>query len=267
MSTNYFIVPNTSLTATATAIREKLGTQSTIEFDNNTGFASSIQAIPTGTSVSEVTIPTNGAVTQAIDAGTIYHFTGALTGLTITLNAPASGQRPEYSFDFLSGSTVPTLTLPDTVTMPDGWIIEPSARYEIKIVDGYAKATKWADDHSRFVLLNKANGDFILNSSVVSEGNIYANVGTEVVAIVIMVKLKNQLAINTRIKICDISANAKALMGRTYILSYLPVGSGKITECTFNTWDTSEISIYNYTGANIAAGTTLNGTIYILRTL
>ena len=218
----------------------------------------------------EVTISTAGDVTQALDAGKNYHFTGALTGLTITLNAPASGQRPAYCFDFLSGSTVPTLTMPDTVTMPDGWIIEPSARYEIKIVDGYAKATKWADDHSRFVFLDVANGDFTLNNSGFSEGNIYCNVGSEVVAIVCQnLKLKSQLANNATLRICNISPKAKALLGATFIYSTLPVsGKGLVTTVMFSTWMTqSEIVLQNTTGAALAAGTILSGTIYILRTL
>ena len=108
-----------------------------------------------------------------------------------------------------------------------------------------------------------------MNSSGISSGgNVYANVGTEVVAVTIMGKLKNQLANNSRLKICDISANAKALMGSTYFPSYILVGSGKVAECLFNTWETSsEINIWNNTGAALPANTQLTGTIFILRTL
>ena len=45
---NYSIVPNAALTATADAIRTKSGAQSTIEFDHNTGFKDAVDAIPSG---------------------------------------------------------------------------------------------------------------------------------------------------------------------------------------------------------------------------
>lgn len=43
---NYSIVPDAALTATADAIRTKSGSQSPIEFDHNTGFKSAVDAIP-----------------------------------------------------------------------------------------------------------------------------------------------------------------------------------------------------------------------------
>ena len=45
---NYSIVPNAALTATADAIRTKSGSQATIEFDHNTGFKDAVDAIPSG---------------------------------------------------------------------------------------------------------------------------------------------------------------------------------------------------------------------------
>ena len=95
--------------------------------------------------VTEVTVSTAGAVTQALDAGKIYHFTGALTALTITLNTPASGQLAHYHFDFDSGSTAPTLTLPNTVTMPSGFTVEASKHYEIDILNNYGAVMAWAN--------------------------------------------------------------------------------------------------------------------------
>ena len=93
--------------------------------------------------IEEVTVETAGAVTQELDAGKIYHFTGALTALTITLTAPASGQVASYHFDFLSGSTAPTLTMPNTVTMPDSFTVEADNRYEVDILNGYGVAMAW----------------------------------------------------------------------------------------------------------------------------
>ena len=50
---DYSIVPNAALTATADAIRTKSGSQATIEFDHNTGFKDAVDAIPTGGGESE----------------------------------------------------------------------------------------------------------------------------------------------------------------------------------------------------------------------
>lgn len=94
--------------------------------------------------VEEVTVSTAGAVTQALDAGKIYHFTGALTSLAITLNAPGTGIVAQYHFDFESGSTAPTVTLPGTVTMQGGTFTpEASKRYEVDILNGYGVAMAW----------------------------------------------------------------------------------------------------------------------------
>lgn len=98
-----------------------------------------------GLTPTEVTVSDAGAVTQALDAGKIYHFTGALTALTITLNAPASGQLAEYHFDFLAGSTAPTLTMPNTVTMPDSFTVEANKRYEVDVLNNYGAVVSWAN--------------------------------------------------------------------------------------------------------------------------
>ena len=94
--------------------------------------------------VTEVTVATDGAVTQALDAGKHYHFTGTLTALTITLTAPASGEMAQYHFDFTSGSTAPTVTLPNTVTMPDGFTVEKNKIYEVDILNGRGLAVSWS---------------------------------------------------------------------------------------------------------------------------
>ena len=102
--------------------------------------ASDVGAEP---AVTEVTNTSTGAVSLALDAGKIYHFTGAVTGLTITLTSPASGQLAHYHFDFDSGSTAPTVTLPNTVTMPSGFTVEASTHYEIDILNNYGTVMAW----------------------------------------------------------------------------------------------------------------------------
>ena len=100
--------------------------------------------VAVGSGDCEVTISTAGAVTQALDAGKLYHFTGALTSLTITLNAAGSGQLAEYHFDFDCGSTAPTVTIPNTVTMPDSQQFEASKHYEVDILNNYGVVSAWA---------------------------------------------------------------------------------------------------------------------------
>lgn len=103
--------------------------------------ASEVGAAP---AVTEVTVSDAGAVTQALDAGKIYHFTGALTSLAITLNAAGTGQLSQYHFDFDSGSTAPTVTLPGTVTMQGGTFTpEASKHYEVDILNGYGVFAEW----------------------------------------------------------------------------------------------------------------------------
>lgn len=94
----------------------------------------------------EVTVSTAGEVTQALDPGKIYHFTGALIALTITFNAPASGQIAQYHFDFVSGASAVPLTLPSTVVLPDGWTPDVNTRYEVDVLDNYAVVASWEDN-------------------------------------------------------------------------------------------------------------------------
>lgn len=92
--------------------------------------------------ITEVTISTSGAVTQALDAGKIYHFTGTLTALTISLNATTD--LAQYHFDFNCGSTAPTVTIPSAVTMPDGQSFEANKHYEVDILNNYGAVISWA---------------------------------------------------------------------------------------------------------------------------
>lgn len=95
----------------------------------------------TAAATPEVTINTDGNVTQELTAGTLYHFIGALTSLTVTF-APATGTA-HYHFDFLSGAVAVVLSIPNTVNMQDGFAVEPNARYEIDILNGWGVGASW----------------------------------------------------------------------------------------------------------------------------
>ena len=90
----------------------------------------------------EVSIYDAGAVTQALEAGTVYHFLGTLTRLTITLSETQG--MPHYHFDFLSGSGPAQLVLPADVKMPDGFSVETGKRYEVDILNGWGVAAEWS---------------------------------------------------------------------------------------------------------------------------
>jgi hypothetical protein len=93
--------------------------------------------------VTEVTVATAGAVSQALDPGKIYHFTGAVTSLSLTLNAAASGQIAQYHFDFESGSTAATVTLTGVSWAGGSFVPEASKRYECDILNGYGVWLAW----------------------------------------------------------------------------------------------------------------------------
>ena len=101
--------------------------------------------VPSNTSVpqvGEVTVSSNGAVSRALSPNVVYHFTGNLTSLTITF-VSSTIATAHYHFDFISGSTAPTLTLPSTVVMPDDFSVDGGKRYEIDILSNYGTAQSW----------------------------------------------------------------------------------------------------------------------------
>jgi len=49
-----------------------------------------------------------------------------------------------YHFDFDSGATAPTLTLPNTIIMPESFAVDGSKHYEIDILNTYGAAISWA---------------------------------------------------------------------------------------------------------------------------
>ena len=88
-------------------------------------------------------IATDGAVTQALDPNKTYVFSGDLTSLTLTLNAPVDGIANIYQVFFKNGSTAVNLLYPATVTFADaaftpaanGWT-ELSIQYVYSTTEG-----------------------------------------------------------------------------------------------------------------------------------
>ena len=107
-----------------------------------TEYASVDVNVSGGGGTTEVTIATDGAVTQELQPDTFYHFTSsALTSLTITFGGNATDQ---YHFDFISPATAITLTLPASVSMETPFSVEVNTKYEIDIYNNYGVFAEWA---------------------------------------------------------------------------------------------------------------------------
>ena len=89
---DYSIVPNAALTATADAIRTKSGSQATIEFDHNTGFKDAVDAIPSGGG--------SGTKTYIVKDGKIQQG-WSFTGLSPTVVSEETAD----GLDYVSGIT------------------------------------------------------------------------------------------------------------------------------------------------------------------
>lgn len=87
----------------------------------------------------KVVTGSSGTVTQQLSPNTLYKF-GECSSLTITLGAETSGIVNEYMFEFVSGSTATTLSVPETVKWSGGSAptIEANKTYQVSIVNNLA---------------------------------------------------------------------------------------------------------------------------------
>ena len=84
--------------------------------------APKIPVVNHGTSDTTLTLPPNQ-----------FHIWGEVGSLTLTLGTPQEGVYNEYMFEFVSGATATTLSLPSTVK---GDIdVEANMRYQVSIVN------------------------------------------------------------------------------------------------------------------------------------
>ena len=69
-----------------------------------------------------------------------FHVWDEVASLTLTLGAETSGVANEYLFQFTSGATATTLTLPSDLVWANGEALAPEANktYQVSIVNGYA---------------------------------------------------------------------------------------------------------------------------------
>ena len=72
-----------------------------------------------------------------------FHVWDEVSSLTLTLGSETSGVANEFLFQFTSGSTATTLTLPDDIKWAEELAIEANRIYQISILKGLASALNW----------------------------------------------------------------------------------------------------------------------------
>lgn len=97
--------------------------------------------IPTVPTTDNVAYPMENHTEATLEiAPNVMHIWGEVAALTVTLGAEVEGRANEYLFQFTSGATATTLTLPSTLTWANGEALAPEANktYQVSIVNGYA---------------------------------------------------------------------------------------------------------------------------------
>ena len=83
----------------------------------------------------------------ALAPGVLYDFTQAdASALTFTFTAPADGKAAAYHVMFKCGSAAASVTLPDSVRTPDGYVIEAGRVYELSVLEGLLTYQSWEAD-------------------------------------------------------------------------------------------------------------------------
>ena len=108
---NYSIVPNAALTATADAIRTKSGSQTMIEFDHNTGFKDAVDAISSGWSADGIAFGNISGDVYISGSGTVVLYAFAENQRITSINAPNVTRVNERAFSNCRGITSISLPL------------------------------------------------------------------------------------------------------------------------------------------------------------
>lgn len=72
-----------------------------------------------------------------------FHVWDEVSALTLTLGSETAGVANEYLFQFTSGATATTLTLPDDIKWTEELVIEANRIYQISILKGLASVLSW----------------------------------------------------------------------------------------------------------------------------
>jgi hypothetical protein len=99
-----------------------------------------------------------------------FHVWDEVASLDLSLGAKTDGVANEYLFQFTSGSTPTTLTLPDNIKFSEDLVIEANKIYQISILKGLGSVLSW--DNGVALIDNKATyneGDFMNGSTLTFE--------------------------------------------------------------------------------------------------
>lgn len=155
-------------TGVADAIRSKTGSTDTI---NPQDFATAIYNISGGGGSSAYAEVNHGTSDSTFElTPNTFHVWDEVTSLNLTLGAETAGVANEYLFQFTSGSTPTTLTLPGDIKFTEDLTIEANKIYQISILKGLGSVLSWGNGVA--LIENKATyneGDFMSGSTLTFE--------------------------------------------------------------------------------------------------
>lgn len=106
-------------------------------FTNDAGYITSSSIANKANKITIVNYGTSSTTTMLSE--NIYYIWGEVASLTLTLGTPADASKlSEYMFEFQSGATPTTLSLPSSVKWVETPTIEANKTYQVSIVDNIA---------------------------------------------------------------------------------------------------------------------------------
>lgn len=88
-----------------------------------------------------------------------FHVWEEVSALTLTLGSETAGVANEFLFQFTSGATATSLTLPDDIKWTEELVIEPNRIYQISILKGLASVLSWENANTSSLIENHITYD------------------------------------------------------------------------------------------------------------
>lgn len=104
-----------------------------------------------------------------------FHIWEEVSALTLTLGSETSGVANEYLFQFTSGATATTLSLPSDLKWTEELVIEPNRIYQVSILKGLASVLSWenaAELVENKLEIVKSGKSYIINSQYPVESSL-----------------------------------------------------------------------------------------------
>lgn len=107
-------------------------------FINDYGETASVRVVAPKSDAERVVEVSETEITLSPEANAVY-VCGEVSALTLS-DLPSSGS---FVVVFTSGAEPTVLTVPQTLFMPEDFLVDADTRYEINVRDGYALAAGW----------------------------------------------------------------------------------------------------------------------------